>query len=297
VSFTDIPAQTQRPLELVTQTAVPAPTAVLTSAPELPVNEAPVDNLVLPEPGFADETLPPEDFAGPDTALTPQPLTDPTQEPQVTPLPEPSNSPVPAMTLTAAEDQAPKKMGITDTVYQKGRKVTELVRTEPLNMPGPDEYVYYDGGVFTFRGDSFRRNAAFGTAQLPLRQLSVLWKAPLGSLRTAEGTLYGVGWTGQPAIVKWAKEVREMMNLNDEKKAVSVLKEVIVAAQDGKVYFFDLNDGLPTRDPISLGYPLKGSVSVDTMGRPMIGFGQAISKMPGKTGPIGYYLYGLIDQK
>ncbi len=295
--FTAIPAQTQRPLELVTQAATPAPTAMLTSAPELPVTEAPVDNLVLPEPEFADETLPPEGLDGPNAVLTPQPLTDPTQEPQATPLPEPSNSPLPAMTLTAAEDQTPKKMGITDTVYQKGRKVTEPVRTEPLNMPGPDEYVYYDGGVFTFRGDSFRRNAAFGTAQLPLRQLSVLWKAPLGSLRTADGTLYGVGWTGQPAIVKWAKEVREMMNLNDEKKAVSVLKEVIVAAQDGKVYFFDLNDGLPTRDPISLGYPLKGSVSVDTMGRPMIGFGQAISKMPGKTGPIGYYLYGLIDQK
>ena len=296
-AFTIIPEQSQQPVELVTQAAVPAPTAAPTAMAQLSVTDAPADSAALPEPEFTDEPLPLEDLAELDAAVSPEPLTESTQEPQTTPLPEPTDSPVPALTLTAAEEQTPKAIGITDTVYQKGKKVTEPVRTEPLNMPGPDAFVYYDGGVFTFRGDSFRRNAVFGTAQLPLKQLSVLWKAPLGSLRTAEGTLYGVGWTGQPAIVKWAKEVREMMNLNDEKKAVSVLKEVIVAAQDGKVYFFDLNDGLPTRDPISLGYPLKGSVSVDTMGRPMIGFGQAISKLPGKTGPIGYYLYGLIDQK
>ena len=280
--------ETPQPLALVTPSATPAPTQAPTAAAALIVTGAPASDIII-------QTA--EPLTLPEMPVTQEPLQETTEAPQETNVPAPAYSPIPLLTLTAAEKQAAKAMGITDTVYQKGKKLTELTRTEPLNMPGPDEYVYYDGGVFTFRGDSFRRNAAFGTADMPLKQLSVLWKAPLGSIRTADDTLYGVGWTGQPAIVKWAKEVREMMNLNDEKKAVSVLKEVIVAAQDGKVYFFDLNDGLPTRDPISVGYPLKGSVSVDTMGRPMIGFGQAISKMPGKTGAIGYYLYGLIDQK
>ncbi len=287
--FTLAPTETFQPLALVTLAPTPVSTTAPTAAAALLVTGVPTDIAAVMT---AEPTSPPE------TPATQEPLQEMTAAPQDTPEPVPANSPMPLLTLTAAEKQAAKAMGVTDTVYQKGKKLTALTRTEPLAMPGPDEYVYYEGGVFTFRGDSFRRNAAFGTADLPLKQLSVLWKAPLGSLRTADDTLYGVGWTGQPAIVKWAKEVREMMNLNDEKKAVSVLKEVIVAAQDGKVYFFDLNDGLPTRDPISVGYPLKGSVSVDTMGRPMIGFGQAISKMPGgKTGAIGYYLYGLIDQK
>ena len=280
--------ETPQPLALVTQVSTPAPAKVLTDSPVILVTAVPTSDIV-------NQPAVPENLT--EASVTQEPLPEITEAPEETPVPAPTNSPMPLLTLTAADKQAAKAMGITDTVYQKGKKLTALTRMEPLNMPGPDEYVYYDGGVFTFRGDSFRRNAAFGTADMPLKQLSVLWKTPLGSLRTADDTLYGVGWTGQPAIVKWAKEVREMMNLNAEKKAVSVLKEVIVAAQDGKVYFFDLNDGLATRDPISVGFPLKGSVSVDTMGRPMIGFGQAISKMPGKTGAIGYYLYGLIDQK
>ncbi len=152
--------------------------------------------------------------------------------------------------------------------------------------------------MFTFRGDAFRQNAAFGTAPLNLKQLTVQWQTELGSLRTGDsGTLYGMGWTGQPAIVKWSVEVRDMMNLTEEKKGVKALKEVIAAGQDGKVYFVDLNDGGKTREPIDVGYPLKGSVAVDTQGRPIIAFGQGISKLPSKTGPIGFHIYNLIDQK
>jgi outer membrane protein assembly factor BamB len=124
-------------------------------------------------------------------------------------------------------------------------------------------------------------------------KLEVAWSTPMGGI----ATYYGAGWTGQPAIVKWTKEVREMMNLTDEKKAVTALKEVILASQDGKVYFLDLADGQPTRDPINVGYPLKGSVSVDPRGMPMLSVGQGVGKINNKAGDVGFFLFNLIDQK
>jgi len=153
--------------------------------------------------------------------------------------------------------------------------------------------------VFAFRNNSFRQNAAFGTVEVEKEKLSVEWKYELGSLRTADnGTLYGVGWTGQPSIVKWAVEARtKLMNLYPEKREVGKLKEVIFGALDGKIYFLDLNDGQPTRDAIKLGYPIKSSVAINTRGVPMLGVGQAISKLPNKTGDIGFYLYNLMDSK
>lgn len=205
---------------------------------------------------------------------------------------------MPMLSMEPDESALPSVLKIKDDVYEKAKRVTELERGLSLDMPGPGSYVSYEGGVFTFRGDAFRGNAAFGTADMPLQQMSILWKAPLGSLRTDEGTLWGLGWTGQPAIVKWSVELRQMMNIAEAKKDVKALKEVIVGGQDGKVYFFDLNDGVATREPIDIKYPLKGSVSLDTQGRPMLAVGQGISKMPGgKTGPIGLHVYGLIEQQ
>lgn len=292
-----------------TQAPYAAPVTVITQAPvsvledpaalqalgedlvvgeEVPVDEVPVDEgtqaaELLPEDAIAAQESVEEPAGEPAAAA---------QEPAA-----PTSTPMPMLAMAADESAEPKKLKITDTVYAKAKKVNELARDLPVNMPAPGSYVSYEGGVFTFRNDSFRGNAAFGEAEMPLNQLSVLWKAPLGSLRTGDGTLYGLGWTAQPAIVKWSVELRQMMNLAAEKKDVKALKEVIVGAQDGKIYFFDLNDGAATREPIDVGYPLKGSVSVDTQGRPLIGVGQGISKMPGKTGPIGYYLYELIQQK
>jgi len=222
------------------------------------------------------------------------------EEPTLAPVAEliPTATPQPQLVVQAAGSALPSGLGIIDDAYQGARKLNDYSRAEPLNVPAGSAYTSYEGGVFTFRGDALRQNAAFGTTPLDLKQLTIQWQTDLGSLRTEDsGTVYGLGWTGQPAIVKWAVEVRQMMNLAEEKKGVTALKEVIAAGQDGKVYFVDLNDGVPTREPIDVGYPLKGSVAVDTQGRPIIAFGQGISKLPGKTGAIGYYLYSLIDQK
>lgn len=230
---------------------------------------------------------------------TAEPTQEPTPEPTAVPTAVPTATPMPRLAAQAADGLDADSMNVTDTVFIGGKTQKNYEREEGYVAPNPDAYSYYAGGVFTFRGDNFRRNAAFGTVEVEDESLSVLWKTELGSLRTADnGTLYGVGWTGQPAIVKWTSEVRQMMNLYEEKKNTKALREVIFGAQDGKIYFLDLTDGSATRDPISVGYPLKGSVSVDTYGRPLIAVGQGISKLAsGKTGSIGLHVYNLINGK
>ena len=204
---------------------------------------------------------------------------------------------MPLLSAESSDEADPGKMSLTQNVYVNGKSVNELARETAINMSSPEKYNAYEGGVFAFRNNSFRQNAAFGTVEVEKEKLSVEWKYELGSIRTADnGTLYGVGWTGQPAIVKWIAEARtDWMNLYEEKREVKALKEVIFGGLDGKIYFLDLNDGQPTRDSINLGYPIKSSVTIYTRsGIPMMGVGQAISKLSNKTGDIGYYLYNLM---
>jgi hypothetical protein len=200
---------------------------------------------------------------------------------------------MPFMTAGATEGTDPSQLKLATKAYNGTKSTNEFERTVPVKMNGPADYAAWSGAVLTFRGGPFRQNAAYGTVEVQENALEVAWSSPMGGI----ASYYGAGWPGQPAIVKWTKEVREMMNLTDEKKAVTALKEVIMASQDGKIYFLDLADGQPTRDPINVGFPLKGSVSVDPRGMPMLSAGQGISIIGDKTGDIGFRLFNLIDQK
>ncbi|MBO2517726.1 MAG: hypothetical protein CW338_10760, partial [Clostridiales bacterium] len=190
----------------------------------------------------------------------------------------------------------PANLKITEDVMSGATVLKNYRRKFSVIAPDPDEYAYANNGIFTFRGDNFRRNAACGNAQITTGRMEVIWSVELGGLNTESGMVYGVGWGSQPAVIRWDTTVRGMMNLYPGKKDQTALREVIFAAQDGKVYFLDLLTGEATRDVINVGYPLKGSVTVDTQSRPVIAFGQAVSKLKKKTGGIGYYFYDLIDQ-
>ena len=308
-SPTETPLPTQVPL---VQPPLDTPTAAPTEAPA--VVEAPTET---PEPNMVPAitwapTNPPQPIIEETVTDAPTdiPTEEPTLEPTQEPTPEPTDAPTPPPTQAPTPTPLPRleasaasgSLKTTDTVYQvngKSAKSVSLSREAGYVAPNPDNYSFYSSaGVLTFRGDNFRRNAAYGTVNVANEKLSILWQTPVGSLKTADnGTLYGVGWTGQPAIVKWTKEVREGMNLYDEKKNTASLREVIFGAQDGKIYFLDLTNGTPTRDPINVGYPLKGSVAVDSMDRPLLAVGQGISKLPNKTGSIGLHLYNLVDGK
>lgn len=299
---TQVPVVTQAPTNAPTQPPTQAPVqselpAVTAAAPVMSSTNVPVPTWAptnAPAPTQAptqEPTMPPTQ--APTQAPTAEPTQAPTPVPSQAPTPVPTNSPMPRLEAEAASGAHEK---VTDTVFIGGKSQSDYQREISYIAPNPDEYTNYAGGVFTFRGDNFRRNAAFGTAEVEEEKMSVLWQSPIGSLRTADnGTLYGVGWTGQPAIVKWTREVRLMMNLYDDAKNTSALREVIFGAQDGKIYFLNLENGNATRDPINVGYPLKGSVSIDTLGRPLLAVGQGISKLPNKTGDIGLRVYNLMD--
>ncbi|MGL5316234.1 MAG: PQQ-binding-like beta-propeller repeat protein [Peptostreptococcaceae bacterium] len=142
-------------------------------------------------------------------------------------------------------------------------------------------------GIFTFRGNSLRNSPSFGTAEIKDKNLEVIWE-----FNTSSSTWGGgAGWTGQPSIIKWPKELRESMNIYDEFKSKEDLTEVIYASLDGSIYFFELETGKQTRDKIKVGNPIKGSVSIDPRGVPLLYVGEGINER----GTVGFNIYSLID--
>ncbi len=225
-----------------------------------------------------------------------------TVQPTETPAPEtPKPTATPPMKAEAAVEADPGLITST-TVYTsntKKEKSYSRPAKELIHMPEADGY-YRNGkklGVLTFRGDNFRRNAAVGTLDGAPTKLSVIWDAESGSSRGANTTYYGYGWTGQPAISLWSKEVRTGSNLFQSKQETSGLKEVIIAGLDGNVRFLDLKDGSITRNSIKLGYPMRGTPSIHPGGVPFMSVGQFARKMKVKTGKIGLRQYNLYTQK
>ena len=259
----------------------------VTAIPQVTVSPTDAPATGAPETDAPAETAAAAAAAAVTADATPQPTDEPT------PSPVPTQTPFSAYSVSGS---APSDLGLTETVYSGGSVQKNYRREIPYLIQAADHYTFSSSGVYTFRGDNFRRNAAYGTVNVTEGKLVQVWEYPLGGLRTdSAGTLYGVGWNNQPAIVKWAKEIREMMNVYSESKAEQAMREVIFSAQDGNVYFINLMTGEASRAPINIGYPMRGSVSVDSIGRPLISFGQAISKLPNKTGAIGYYIYNMID--
>lgn len=193
------------------------------------------------------------------------------------------------LTVTASDGAKPSKIKLTEGIVS-GTKVVKSVERDDYLTIGEGEDYGAQRGVLAFRGGPLRQNAAEGQAQITESGLHVVWEYKTGSL---EGYT-GFDWTAQPLIVKWHKEIREMMNLNEEKKAKVGLKEVIYPSMDGRIYFLDLDDGQETREAIKVGYPLKGTAAVDPRGWPLLYTGQGISKLKSGTGKIGLRMFNLI---
>lgn len=154
----------------------------------------------------------------------------------------------------------------------------------------PDRYAEVEG-VTTFRGGPLRDGGAFGDRRVARRTLEVAW-----TFKTDKGTARwggGSGWTGQPAIVRWSEPVRRSMPLLARRAAAKPLVEVIQGSLDGNVWFIDLETGRRTRPPLRTGNPIKGSVSLDPRGWPLLFVGQGI---PGSR-PIGLRAYSLISHE
>jgi hypothetical protein len=157
---------------------------------------------------------------------------------------------------------------------------------------GPQSFpeIYTEvAGVLTFRGSNERSAPAYGTTNMKQLSPTLVWEKKTKSSSWGGGA----GWTGQPAIVRWAPEVLRTMNVKTQFLSKNDFTEVIYASLDGYVYFMDLETGEETRSPIKVGNPIKGSVSVDARGYPLLYIGEGIPE----NGTIGFSLYSLTDQK
>ena len=231
-----------------------------------------------------------------ETEEEPEETPEPTETP--VPTPEPTATPVPKLTAEADEKADPGLISTT-VVYNGTKKVKDYSRAakEVIHMPAGWDYVKkVQMGVLTFRGNAFRTNGAVGTVEAA-DSLEQIWEAKTGSARGSTTTYYGTEWTGQPAIVQWSRQVRELSNIDEAKKEKKSLREVVVAGVDGNIRFLDLDDGTLTRNSIKLGYPMRGTPSIHPGGFPYMNVGQYARKMKAKTGKIGLRQYNLYTQK
>ena len=205
--------------------------------------------------------------------------------------PAPTATPAPGP--TPAPPNPPDVLDIVEAARPSDYKLRNdtIGRYIPANLSLPAQNGYSEmPGVLTFRSGPYRQNAAYGYATAPEGKLEVLWEKRIGAL----DNWGGVGWNGQPALVQWPQNLRCVMNIYEEKKEKEGLIEVIYCTLDGNIYFYDIDDGTPTRDKIKVGYPMKGSVSIDPRGVPLLYSGQGISTVGGKRGPIGLRIFSLI---
>ena len=184
-----------------------------------------------------------------------------------------------------------------DTTQGKYTPIKEYTVKKKNLIDFGDSSQYSDlEGVTAFRGNNYRDSASFGTRTVSQKKLEIVWTQPLGAI-SAHGSYWpGSGWTGQPLLVHWPEDTRNMMNINQEMKSKDLV-EVIYPVLDGNIYFLDLETGKPTRNKIEIGYPIKGTAMVDPRGYPVLYTGMGINENNGKFTEYKYRIINLLNQK
>ena len=142
---------------------------------------------------------------------------------------------------------------------------------------------YHDlHGVVTFRGNNWRDDPTWGLAGLTEKTIEPVWKKGTGTLKHGDKLWTGSGWTGQPLLMKWPRDMKQHMNMYESAKEKDDLVEVVYACMDGKIYFLDLVTGDATRDPIDLGFTFKGAGALDPRGYPILYVGAGYDSSKGK---------------
>lgn len=201
---------------------------------------------------------------------------------------------------------APSVLGITETirVMKNGDAICSdgaysFLRSEPVDFT-EESVVGTVEGIFTFRGNYHRTLSSYGTAQITEEKFSeAYWSYATGKLLKSNGTSFwsGNGWTGQPLLISWPEETKQIMNLYPEKKAKENFVEVIYSGMDGYIHFLDLEDGSESRDAIHVGMVFKGTASLHPSGIPLLvlGSGDAQTGLYGENVSPRAYIYSLID--
>jgi outer membrane protein assembly factor BamB len=192
----------------------------------------------------------------------------------------------------AVDGTWPSDFGLTFDIMEDGAITESYIRPQGMAFPSSGAPYTNLAGITTFRGGSSRDAPGYGTADVTEEKLELLWNIDSGALTRWTGS----GYTGQPLIVQWDDSMRQIMNLYPEKKAKKDLKEVIYPTMDGKIYFIDLEDGTPTRDPVEMGFTVKGTASIDPRGYPILYVGQSIGLSGDASRDDSFlHIYSLID--
>lgn len=131
----------------------------------------------------------------------------------------------------------------------------------------PDSFLRssWGNGITMFRGNLSR--TWYGDSMLP-KDPRVLWRYPENPMcanstdKDITKKWCGTGWTGQPVVYTHDNTT-----------------EIIFGAYDKHVHFVDAETGTATRPPFETGDIIKGSVTLDPDGFPLIYFGSRDNKL------------------
>jgi outer membrane protein assembly factor BamB len=240
-----------------------------------------------------------------DLSADPTPMLTHTPLPTATPTPAPWHNPIlEASRITdkfamreIVEAVKPAALKFTSSIYRGSTVLDSYQRSVPIDLFDPFDYAGI-AGVTTFRGNNFRNAPSFGLTNMSENKLEQIWERSMGGMASSSWAFSwsGTGWTGQPVMVQWPDDIREMMNLHPEKKGKKDLVEVITAAMDGNIYFYDLEDGKATRPAIRTGIVVKGTPALDPRGFPILYVGQGDYPPKNPGGEMGFRIFNLIDQ-
>ena len=212
------------------------------------------------------------------------------EQPETTAVQEETQPQTSAFVAQSTDKSDPASYDIRWEIFDSGVLQHSYQRKEPIFFGEPDQYFPLPG-VSTFRGNNYRNSASYGTATVTKKDLTTIWTHDTGVIEG--GTWSGNGWTGQPLIVSWDAQTRQIMNLHPEKKNKENLTEVIYASLDGMIYFLDLEDGSETRTAINVGMCFKGAGTLDPRGYPLLYVGAGDENAKGERPRM--FIISLID--
>ena len=184
--------------------------------------------------------------------------------------------PIGATTTTTTLPTASRQVVESTTASTIATTTTSSTTTTTTIPPRPEGAVPSDTvgepwgstvGLTMFRGNPTR--SYYGSGPLPEEAPEVLWRYPespmCGSsvVGGVSSVWCGTGWTGQPSV--WQRP--------------DGITEVVFGAYDKSVHFVDAASGEPTRAPFVTGDIIKGSVTIDPDGYPLLYTGSRDDKL------------------